>query len=173
MSKGSDDNEDELREKAKVVAEATGRKEEDVLADLKDDGVVNLSNEKDKPKDLVQQLTEAAELMNVVKKLNKDMSSNGVLNGKNNKTEVKVDTTLDGDIVDRAIESAQRKAENIKKLIITFAPVMLLLTGGGMEALGVINMFEAEDEVDDDDYYDPSYDVYWGCTDYNAQNYDE
>lgn len=166
------DNEDELREKAKVVAEATGRSEEEVLEDLRDDGIVNLSNSKDQPKDLVQQLTEAAELMNVVKKINKDISGNGVLNGKNNKTEVKVDTTLDGDIVDRAIESAQRKAENIKKLIITFAPVVLLLTGGGMEALGVINMFESEDEADDD-YDNYEYDVYWGCTDYNAQNYDE
>lgn len=169
MSKESDETDNELRKKAKVVAEATGRKEQDVLEDLLDDGIVNLSNE-DKPKDLVQQLTEAAELMNVVKKLNKDMSGNGVLNGKNNKTEVVVDTTLDGDLVDRAIESAQRKAENIKKLIITFAPVILLLTGGGMEALGVINMFEAEDEMSNDDDY--NYDIYWGCTDWDASNYD-
>ena len=170
MSATSD--EEDLHEKARVVAEATGRSEKDVLADLQDDGIVNLSNE-EKPKDLVQQLTEAAELMNVVKKLNKDMSGNGVLNGKNNKTEVVVDTTLDGDLVDRAIESAQRKAENIKKLIITFAPVILLLTGGGMEAFGVINMFESEDEMNNDDDYDPGFDVYWGCTDWDADNYDE
>ena len=32
---------DDLVEKAKVLAEATGREEADVLADLMDDGVVN------------------------------------------------------------------------------------------------------------------------------------
>ena len=35
----------ELAEKAKIVAEATGRDEADVLADLLDDGIVNMSNE--------------------------------------------------------------------------------------------------------------------------------
>ena len=56
----------ELAEQAKIVAEATGRDEADVLADLLDDGVVNLSNEKKKDKDLVTQLKEAAELINTV-----------------------------------------------------------------------------------------------------------
>jgi len=34
----------ELVEKAKIVAEATGRDEQDVLAGLLDDGIVSLSN---------------------------------------------------------------------------------------------------------------------------------
>ena len=46
----------ELVEKAKIVAEATGRDEQEVLADLLDDGIVNLSNEESKGKDLVTQL---------------------------------------------------------------------------------------------------------------------
>ena len=46
----------ELVEKAKIVAEATGRDEQEVLADLLDDGIVNLSNEEAKGKDLVTQL---------------------------------------------------------------------------------------------------------------------
>ena len=46
----------ELVEKAKIVAEATGREESDVLADLLDDGIVNLSNADGKGKDLVTQL---------------------------------------------------------------------------------------------------------------------
>ena len=41
----------ELAEKAKIVAEATGRDEADVLADLLDDGIVNMSNEDEKSKD--------------------------------------------------------------------------------------------------------------------------
>ena len=106
----------ELAEKAKIVAEATGRDEADVLSDLLDDGIVNMSNE-NSGKDLVTQLKEAAELITTVQAINKDVSENTVLNGGDNKTDVKLETTLEGDIVDRAIESIQRKTENIKKMI--------------------------------------------------------
>ena len=37
----------DLAEKAKVLADASGRSEEDVMADLLDDGVLNESNSKD------------------------------------------------------------------------------------------------------------------------------
>ena len=117
----------ELAEKAKIVAEATGRDEADVLADLLDDGIVNMSNEDEKSKDLVTQLKEAAELITTVQSINKEVSENKVLNGGENSTEVKVETTLEGDIVDRAIESIQRKSENIKKLVITLTPLFLLV----------------------------------------------
>ena len=157
----------ELAEKAKIVAEATGRDEADVLADLLDDGIVNMSNEGEKSKDLVTQLKEAAELITTVQSINKEVSENKVLNGGENTTEVKVETTLEGDIVDRAIESIQRKSENIKKLIITMTPLFLLLTGGGLEALGIIDVMGAEDEGWEDDNY---YEV-WGCTAPDAQNY--
>ena len=66
----------ELVEKAKIVAEATGRDEQEVLADLLDDGIVNLSNEEAKGKDLVTQLKEAAELITTVQAINKDVSEN-------------------------------------------------------------------------------------------------
>ena len=52
-------------------------------------------------------------MINTVQAINKEVSENTVLNGGDNKTEIKVDTTLEGDIVDRAIASAQRKADNI------------------------------------------------------------
>ena len=148
----------ELVEKAKIVAEATGRDEQEVLADLLDDGIVNLSNEESKGKDLVTQLKEAAELITTVQSINKEVSENKVLNGGENSTEVKVETTLEGDIVDRAIESMQRKSENIKKLIITMTPLFLLATGGGLEALGIIDMMDSEE----DDYYDPSFAEIYG-----------
>ena len=159
----------ELVEKAKIVAEATGRDEQEVLADLLDDGIVNLSNEESKGKDLVTQLKEAAELITTVQSINKEVSENKVLNGGENTTEVKVETTLEGDIVDRAIESMQRKSENIKKLIITMTPLFLLATGGGLEALGIIDMMESEE----DDHYDPSFAEIYGCTAPDAQNYME
>ena len=125
----------ELREKAEVIAEATGRSVEAIIEDLLDDGVVNLSNE-DKQTDLVAQLKEAAELITTVQSISQEVSENTVLNGGENKTDVVVETTLEGDVVDRAIESLQNKADNIKKLVITLAPIFLLLTGGSMEAFG-------------------------------------
>ena len=169
MTEEIDNHDDELVRKAKLLAEATGRSFEDVLEDLLDDGELNNSNSA--KADLVTQLKEAAELITTVQSINKQVTENTVLNGGDNKTEVKVETTLEGDIVDRAIESAQRKADNIKKLIITLTPVFLLLTGGSMEAFGVINMFGSDDSDDD---YDPDYYVeYGGCLNPDAENYDE
>ena len=144
----------ELAEQAKVVAKATGRTEEDVMEDLLDDGIVNLSNEQKQDKDLVTQLKEAAELITTVQQVNKEVSENSVLNGGENKTDVKIETTLEGDIVDRAIESVQRKADNIKKLMATLIPVLLIFTGGSLEAFGVTNMFGGDDDSEvtyDDD----------------------
>lgn len=155
----------ELREKAKIIAEATGRSEEKVLEDLLDDGIVNLSNEQRKDKDLVQQLKEAAELITTVQSISQEVSENTVLNGGDNKTEVKVETTLEGDVVDRAIDSLQRKADNIKKLALTLVPIFLLITGGSMEAFGIIDIM-GSDDVDDS-----GYETVWGCTVADADNY--
>ena len=72
-----------IREKAEVLAEATGRTVEDILEDLEDDGVLNESNLPDKNpsgKDLVEELKNAAALINVVKEINQDISDNSVLN---------------------------------------------------------------------------------------------
>jgi len=160
------DDSSSLEERAKILAEATGRSYEDVLADLADDGVLNSSNTSGP--DLVTQLKEAAELITTVQSINKQVTENTVLNGGENKTEVKVETTLEGDIIDRAIESAQRKADNFKKLILTLAPIFLLLTGGaGLEVLGITDMMGSDDS--EDPY---NYEVVWGCTAWDAENYD-
>jgi len=161
------DNIDEIREKAKVIADATGRNVESVVEDLLDDGIVNLSNEKKTDKDLVTQLKEAAELITTVQSINQQVTENTVLNGGDNKTEVKVETTLEGDVVDRAIDSLQRKADNLKKLGLTLVPIFLLITGGSMEAFGVIDLWGSDDA--DDDYED--YEQVWGCTVWDAENY--
>ncbi len=159
---------DELREKAEVIAEATGRSVEAIIEDLLDDGIVNLSNEEKNNKDLVEQLKEAAELITTVQAISQEVSDNTVLNGGENKTDIVVETTLEGDVVDRAIESLQLKADNIKKLVITLAPIFLLLTGGSMEAFGIIDIWDSESEDDD---YDPYYDEIYGCTAPDAENY--
>ncbi len=158
---------DELREKAEVIAEATGRSVEAIIEDLLDDGIVNLSNE-EKQTDLVAQLKEAAELITTVQSISQEVSDNTVLNGGENKTDILVETTLEGDVVDRAIESLQLKADNIKKLVITLAPIFLLLTGGSMEAFGIIDIWDSESEDDD---YDPYYAEIYGCTAPDAENY--
>ena len=137
MTENPDDF-DMLVRKAKTLAEATGRSEEDVLADLMDDGVLNESNKE--KRDLVSELKEAAELINTVQAINREVSDNKVLNGNGNSTNVEIETTLEGDIVDRAIESVQRKAENIKKILILISPLFLLLGGGSLEMFGVTNM---------------------------------
>jgi len=98
-------------------------------------------------RDIIRELKDAAALMDAVKEISKDVDGNKILNGGDNSTEVKVETTLDGDVVDRAIESVQRKAENLRNLITTLIPVFLLLTGGGLEAFGVIDIFENEGEI--------------------------
>lgn len=95
-------------------------------------------------RDIIRELKDAAALMDAVKEISKDVDGNKILNGGDNSTEVKVETTLDGDVVDRAIESVQRKAENLRNLITTLIPIFLLLTGGGLEAFGVIDIFENE-----------------------------
>ncbi len=145
-----DDAIEEIREKAEVIAGATGRSIEAVIADLMDDGIVNLSNE-NKGKDLVEQLKEAAELITTVQSISQEVSENTVLNGGENSTEVKVETTLEGDIVDRAIESLQKKADNIKKLGLTLIPIFLLITGGSMEAIGITDFMPTDEKVIGDD----------------------
>ena len=86
----------ELAEQAKIIAKATGRSEEDVMEDLLDDGIVNNSNVKGETKDLVTQLKEAAELITTVQAVSQEVSENTVLNGGDNKTEVQIETTLEG-----------------------------------------------------------------------------
>ena len=108
------------------------------------------NEEEQKPKssqDIIKELKDAAALMDAVKELSQDVGENKILNGGKNQTEVKIETTLDGDIVDRAIASAQKKAENLKTLLATVIPIFLLLTGGSMEAFGVIDIFSDEEDA--------------------------
>ena len=162
----SEDELNELRLKAEIIAEATGRTTEAVLEDLLDDGLVNLSNEDKNDKDLEAQLKEAAELIATVQNISAEVSANTVLNGGDNSTEVKVETTLEGDIVDRALESVQRKAEKLKMIIAIVAPILLLLSGG----VGLDYFMDNNDssESSDDIYIDEI----WGCTIMDAENYD-
>lgn len=90
-----------------------------------------------------------------------DLLDDGVLNESNK--EVK-------GILDKANEQAVKA----KALLMTVLPVLaVLLGGGGAEMLGITD-FMGDDNDDDDNYqYDADiYIEYWGCTDYDADNYD-
>ena len=105
-------------------------------------------------------------MISTVQAINKQVSDNSVLNGGNNKTEVAVETTLEGDIVDRAIASVERKAQNIRKIVVIIAPIMLLLTGG----VG-LDFFLDNDNSDGSSWEDDEYYEIWGCTAPDADNY--
>ena len=115
----------DLAEKAQVIAEATNRRQEDVLADLLDDGIANMSAGTD------------------------------------------ADTT---DFLDKA----QQQAEKLKSLLTTLIPIILLLGGVGAEGLGVLDLTGwGEDSMwDEDNPNQPPNTVRWGCTAYDAANYD-
>ena len=163
---GADNSDiDSLTERAKVIAKETGREEADILQDLLDDGIINESN---KPESLVDQLKDAAELIATVQDISKGIEQNTVLNGGKNKTEIKVESTIEGDIVDRAIESVQRKADKLKKLAATIIPILLLLAGGGAESMGWVNFLEGWGEDNEDEYY-----ITMGCMDEYALNYND
>jgi len=152
-------------EKAKIIAEATGRTIADVLDDLGDDGILNESNKSEK--DLITQLKEAAELISTVQQINNEVAENSVLNGGDNKTEVTVETTLEGDIVDRAIESVNRKVQNIKKIVLVVLPIFLILTGGTLEGMGLVNMLGDDESPPTKEYNND----YGGCLNPDADNY--
>ena len=158
---GEGEDFDNVEDRAKKLSELTGRDYEDVLTDLLDDGKLNNSHT-DEPADLVEQLKGAAELIATVQNISKDIQDNSVLNGGENETVVEVKTTLEGDIVDRAIESVQRKAENLKKIGLTLIPIFLLLTGGTMESFGMIDIFGGDESNGYDDGCSPEwfYDEY-------------
>ena len=91
-----------------------------------------------------------------------DLLDDGILNESNKETK---------GILDKANE----QAEKAKALLMTVLPVVaILLGGGGAEMLGITDFtgLGDDDEPDDDYYYDPTWDIIYGCTDYNAQNYE-
>ncbi len=116
----------DLAEKAQVIAEATNRRQEDVLADLLDDGQANMSAGAD---------------------------------------------AATQDFLDKA----QEQAEKLKGLLTTLIPIILLLGGVGAEGLGVLDLTDWGSNSmweDDEGPKQPPNSVRWGCTAYDAANYD-
>ena len=71
------------------------------------------------------------------------------------------------------LDKANEQAEKAKTLLMTLMPVIAIIVGGGgAEILGITDFSSMGDDDDSNDYEIPNI-VYWGCTDYNAQNYDQ
>jgi len=113
----------DLAEKAEVIAEATNRRAEDVLADLLDDGQANMS------------------------------------------------AGIDAQRPD-FLDKAQEQAEKLKSLLTTLIPIILMLGGVAAEGLGVLDLTSwGEESMWDEDPNNPN--IYWGCMNQDATNYDE
>jgi len=115
----------DLAEKAEVIADATNRRAEDVLADLLDDGQANMSAGTDAEQP---------------------------------------------DFLDKA----QQQAEKLKGLLTTLIPIILMLGGIAAEGLGVLDLTSwGEESMWDNDPNNPTgNNIYWGCMNPNAFNYD-
>ena len=75
-----------------------------------------------------------------------------------------------------AIDRATEMAGKTHKLLTAIIPILILLAGSGLELGGIIDLTPAGEGDDDwgwEDDSDPYADVYWGCTDWDASNYDE
>ena len=76
------------------------------------------------------------------------------------------------------LDVAQEKAEKLKTLLITIAPIIALLSGIGLEGLGVLDVtawgsdsvWEDGDPQHPDDNFHIDTDI-WGCTAWDAENF--
>ena len=73
-----------------------------------------------------------------------------------------------------AIDRATEMANKTHKLLTALIPILILLSTSGLELTGIIDLTPAGNGDDDEWFWeDEEYEVYWGCTDYDAENYDE
>ena len=118
------------------------------------------------PGDIEEALSNAEEIAELTGRDKKDVIADLLDDGKlNNSNAIKENTS--------AIDKATETAEKVHKLLVTLIPILLLVATSGLELGGIINLTPAgkdepfwEDEVE-------NHEIYWGCTDYNAENYDE
>ncbi len=106
----------------------------------------------------------------------KDLADDGLLNNSHllGSTERLIESNGETqDVIERATETAQK----LQKLLTAIIPILVLIAGSGLELGGVIDVTPAGDGDEgwmweDDPHYYPE-PVRYGCTDYEADNYDE
>tara|TARA_R110002012_G_scaffold34076_1_gene98917 strand:+ start:90 stop:929 length:840 start_codon:yes stop_codon:yes gene_type:complete len=70
-----------------------------------------------------------------------------------------------------ALDKATEMAGKTHKLLTALIPILILVAGSGLELGGIINLTPAGSE--EPFWEDEEYEVYWGCTDWDAINYDD
>tara|TARA_R110002020_G_scaffold470598_1_gene696631 strand:+ start:763 stop:2046 length:1284 start_codon:yes stop_codon:yes gene_type:complete len=116
--------------------------------------------------DIIEALENADEIAELTGRDKSDVIADLLDDGKlNNSNAIKENTS--------AIDKATQTAEKVHKLLVTLIPILLLVATSGLELGGIINFtpagkeepFWQEEEIHDN--------IYWGCTDSNAENYDD
>lgn len=139
-------------------------------------GGITIPTEKEEPNlefdDVEDALRRADELAELTGRSKADVIADLLDDGQLNQS-AGADSEPQKDILD----IAQEKAEKLKTLLITIAPILALLSGIGLEGLGVLDVTGwGEDSVWDGSEGNPNDPTmnayYWGCTDYQASNFD-
>ena len=116
--------------------------------------------------DIQASLENADEIAKLTGRSKGDIIADLLDDGKlNNSNAIKENTSA----LDRATEMAGKT----HKLLTAIIPILILLAGSGLELGGIIDLTpagEGDDWAWEDN--DPYADVYWGCTDSDAENYD-
>jgi len=119
--------------------------------------------------DIQASLENADEIAELTGRSKSDIIADLLDDGKlNNSNAIKENTT--------ALDKATEMAGKTHKLLTAIIPILILLAGSGLELGGIIDLTPAGDEGDGDWAWqddEPYEDVYWGCTDWDAINYDD
>jgi len=117
--------------------------------------------------DKVEALGNAEEIAKLTGRSKAEVIEDLLDDGKlNNSNAIKENTSA----IDRATEMANKT----HKLLTALIPILLLISTSGLELTGIIDLTPAGNGDDDEWFWeDEEYEEYWGCTDYDADNYDE
>tara|TARA_R110002012_G_scaffold260052_1_gene441712 strand:+ start:943 stop:1773 length:831 start_codon:yes stop_codon:yes gene_type:complete len=118
--------------------------------------------------DIQASLENADEIAELTGRTKSDVIADLLDDGKlNNSNAIKENTS--------AIDKATEMAGKTHKLLTALIPILLLVAGSGLELGGIIDLTPAGDDGEGDWAWedDPYADVYWGCTDWDAINYDD
>ena len=72
-----------------------------------------------------------------------------------------------------ALEKATEAAKQTHKLLTALIPILILLASSGLELSGFIDLTPAGEDDGDEWFWEEEDNTYWGCTDWDAENYDE
>jgi len=118
--------------------------------------------------DIQASLENADEIAKLTGRSKSDVIADLLDDGKlNNSNAIKENTS--------AIDRATQMAGKTHKLLTALIPILILLSTSGLELTGIIDLTPVGDEEDEEGWIweDEEYEPYWGCTDSDAENYDE